>query len=145
MLRIVHDTGARSLYRFYTPPREPRSTECSGGGEGATCIDLDVGEQETYPTDGVRSYSQSGPGFVEIRLTDDHFVFAGVAPGATSLLLIMSDGSQRALRIEVHDPSEARGEAPRLEAARDCSGGCDAGECVEGMCATWAAIECVVP
>lgn len=67
---------------------------------------LDVGEQRVIPTDGVRSYSEGTPGIVDVRLTRDarQFVLVGQKAGVTSLLLILSDGHERQLKITVREP-----------------------------------------
>jgi pilus assembly protein CpaC len=70
-------------------------------------IDLNLGEQQVIPSEGVRSYSEGTPGIVDVRLTKDasQFVLVGMRPGTTTLLFIMLDGSQRHYRITVKDPN----------------------------------------
>ena len=141
MLRLVHDTGARTLYRFYTSAetREP-GPSCDG-----SCIHLSVGEQEMYPAAGVSRYSEGPPNVVDVRVTTTEFVFVALREGRTTLLLIMDDGSQRLLRFEVHGPRHEAPAEPPPDAPRECTGACDAGECVEGFCATWEPIDCAIP
>jgi pilus assembly protein CpaC len=52
------------------------------------------------------------PGIVDVRLTSDgtSFVIVGQRPGHTSLLLVMSDGSQVMYRIRVTDPASVPGD-----------------------------------
>ncbi len=66
-------------------------------------ISVEVGEQTSISAEGVRSYSEGAPGFVDVRLTEaqDRFILVGMSPGSTSLLLIMEDGSQVQYRVEV--------------------------------------------
>lgn len=87
-----------------------------------TTLTLDIGEQHVLPAAGVRSYSEGARGVVDVRLTRDasEFVLVALAPGKTSLLFILEDGSRRQYRIEVSDPAkpasgamEADGVAPR--------------------------------
>jgi pilus assembly protein CpaC len=90
---------------------------------GATCtalvasaqtqeLALEVNEQRVIPSGGVSSYSEGLPGIVDVRLTSDgtSFVIVGQRPGHTSLLLVMSDGSQVMYRIRVTDPASVPGD-----------------------------------
>jgi pilus assembly protein CpaC len=88
-------------------------------------LTLEVNEQRVIPSSGVSSYSEGLPGIVDVRLTSDgtSFVIVGQRPGHTSLLLVMSDGSQVMYRIRVSDPAalpegDAR-ESPLRVDARD--------------------------
>jgi pilus assembly protein CpaC len=67
---------------------------------------LEVSEQRVIPSAGVSSYSEGAPGIVDVRLTKDggQFVIVGQRAGVTSLLFVMSDGSQVQYRITVTDP-----------------------------------------
>jgi hypothetical protein len=64
---------------------------------------LAMGETITVPSRGVREFSESGPGIVELVLPPDDgmFVITGKKPGSTSILLIQIDGSQRILKLDV--------------------------------------------
>lgn len=66
-------------------------------------IILRVGEQKSLSARGIKSYSEGAPGFADIRITRDQsrFVVVGKQEGATSLLLIKSDGSQLHYTIRV--------------------------------------------
>jgi pilus assembly protein CpaC len=87
-------------------------------------LTLEVNEQRVISGAGVNSYSEGLPGVVDVRLTKDgsHFVIVGQRPGVTSLLLVMSDGSQVMYRIQVTEPSSAavdqaqHAQAPRVGA-----------------------------
>jgi pilus assembly protein CpaC len=69
-------------------------------------LKLALGGQLTLPTDNVRSYSEGVRGVIDVRMTKDasEFIIVALARGATTLLLIMMDGSERYYRIEVGDP-----------------------------------------
>jgi pilus assembly protein CpaC len=70
-------------------------------------IALNVGEQRVIPSNNVRSYSEGTKGIVDVRLTKDasQFVLVGGKPGATTVLFINIDGSERHLKITVSDPN----------------------------------------
>src|SRR5690606_11721650 len=66
-------------------------------------------EQKVLSATGVRSYSEGKRGIVDVRLTQkgDQFVLVGQTEGETTLLLIMLDGSERHIRIQVGDPKRS--------------------------------------
>ena len=72
-------------------------------------LTLAVGEQSSIPAENVRSYSEGVQGIVDVRLPRDgsQFVILALRAGATTLLLIMNDGTQVQYRITV------QGEAAR--------------------------------
>jgi len=84
-------------------------------------IKLALGEQRVLPSDGVQSYSEGTRGIVDVRLTKDasQFIIVALRPGATTLLFLMMEGSERHYRIEVLDPNakpktqQLRGVEPR--------------------------------
>ncbi len=59
-------------------------------------VELLVGEQTTIVADQVDKYSEGVPGIVEVRLPKDgkRFVVVALAPGKTTLLLLMKDGQE---------------------------------------------------
>jgi pilus assembly protein CpaC len=71
-----------------------------------TELTLNLGEQQVLPAQGVKSYSEGVRNVIDVRLTGDasRFVVVGLAPGSTSLLFLMNDGSERHYRITVVDP-----------------------------------------
>jgi pilus assembly protein CpaC len=71
-------------------------------------LNLNVGEQKVLSAENVRSYSEGARGIVDIRLTKDgtQFVVVAVAPGASTLLMLMSDGSERHYKFTVTDPTK---------------------------------------
>jgi pilus assembly protein CpaC len=84
-------------------------TVCSPGrADRSEVVDLvlEVGEQQVISTEGVRSYSEGASGIVEIRLTRDskQFVVVGQHAGTTSLLCILTSGSERHYKITVREP-----------------------------------------
>lgn len=70
-------------------------------------MSLQLGEQRVVPSDNVRSYSEGTKGIVDVRLTKDasQFIIVALKPGATTLLFIMMDGTERHYRITVADPN----------------------------------------
>lgn len=68
-------------------------------------IVLEIGQQRVLSADGVRGYSEGTRGIVDVRLTraGDQFVLVGQKEGETTLLLIMHDGTERQLMIQVGD------------------------------------------
>lgn len=66
-------------------------------------LTLRVGEQQSLSAEGVKSYSEGVLGIVEVRLPKDgeQFVLLALRPGHTTLLLLMLDGRQVQVRMEV--------------------------------------------
>jgi pilus assembly protein CpaC len=81
---------------------------------------LDVGEQKVLSANDVRSYSEGVRGVIDVRLTKDgsEFVLVALAPGQTTLLFLLRDGSERHYRIRVvdHDAAAPIRRAPGVEA-----------------------------
>lgn len=73
-------------------------------------IALLLGEQKVIPSDGVQSYSEAVRGVVDVRLTKDasQFIVVALAPGTTTLLFLMTDGTEQHYRITVTDPNRAQ-------------------------------------
>lgn len=92
-------------------PGLAQSTTRPGPAAFVEHLRLELGEQRVLSSEGVRSYSEGTPGVVDVRLTSDgrQFVLVALAPGSTTLLLLLHDGSERQYRIEV---PTADGEAP---------------------------------
>jgi type II secretory pathway component GspD/PulD (secretin) len=59
-------------------------------------INLSPGEQRILPGAGVDSISTGSPGIIQVRVTDDQkqVVVVGMAPGTTTLLMIMTSGER---------------------------------------------------
>lgn len=76
-------------------------------------IELDVGEQKVIPSENVQSYSEGVKGIVDVRLTKDasQFVMVGLRDGTSTLLFLMTDGSERHYRIHVKDPNAKKPES----------------------------------
>lgn len=72
-------------------------------------VELRVGEQRVLSSSKVRSYSEGIPNIVRVRLTQegDSFVVLALQPGKTSLLFLMTDGSEMHYNITVVDPDAA--------------------------------------
>lgn len=66
-------------------------------------IVLAPGEQKIIPGEGVDSLSTSVPNIVEVRVTDDEkqVLIVGMAPGTTSLLVLMRNGTRFEYNITV--------------------------------------------
>ena len=86
-------------------------------------LSLNVGEQRVISADNVRSYSEGTRGVVDVRLTKEgtQFVIVALAPGNSTLLLLMLDSSEKHFRISVTDPNKpARGDPAEINVkARD--------------------------
>jgi pilus assembly protein CpaC len=66
-------------------------------------ISIAIGETRTISAKDVKSYSDSGQGIIDVRLTPDggQFVIVGKKAGSSTLLLIKNDGSQVTYEISV--------------------------------------------
>jgi pilus assembly protein CpaC len=89
----------------------PAQAQVNGGPRLSTDnlnIEMNIGEQRVLPAQGVKSYSEGVRGVVDVRLTGDasRFVMVGTAKGATTLLLLMVDGTEKQYSIIVRDPRD---------------------------------------
>ena len=77
--------------------------------EASNEIVLAVGETRTISARDVKNYSEGVSGIIDVRLTTDasQFVLVGKKAGATTLLLIKTDGSQTMLTVNVFSRSPA--------------------------------------
>jgi pilus assembly protein CpaC len=75
----------------------------TGGRDHTEDISIAIGETRTISAKDVKSYSDSGQGITDVRLTPDgaQFVIVGKKAGSTTLLLIKNDGSQVTYEISV--------------------------------------------
>ena len=82
-------------------------------GRMSDSFHLEVGEQQTLPAGGVKSYSEGTPGIIDVRLTGDasRFVVVGRNQGSTTLLFIMVDGTEKLYNFQVGNPLEPAAEA----------------------------------
>ncbi len=105
-LALFHHTAAAQGPN----PAPSRSTASSANSIDLQSIELQVGEQRVIPSDNVRSYSEGAKGVVDVRLTKDatEFIVVALKPGATTLLFLMMDGSERHFKITVNDPEGPR-------------------------------------
>lgn len=64
---------------------------------------LSPGEQRTLSGEGVDAISTGAPGVVEVRITDDQkqVLLVGMAPGSTTLLMLMKDGRKLEYQVTV--------------------------------------------
>jgi pilus assembly protein CpaC len=74
-----------------------------------------VGDQDTLPAEGVKSYSEGTPGIVDVRLpkTGEQFVLVALKPGVTQLLLVLRDNRQVRYTITVAPPEPYGSVQPR--------------------------------
>lgn len=81
---------------------------------GQESLTLEVGQQRVLSAAGVRGYSEGAPGIVDVRLTPDgaHFILVGRRAGTTSLLLMLDDGGERQVSIQVGDTRSAPATEP---------------------------------
>lgn len=103
-LLSVQALSAPVIARDERAPKDDRPRlEGDDDADNHSDISLSVGENYTLSADGVKSYSEGVEGVVQVRLTPDgkQFVIVGKRPGATSLLLLMNNGEQRMLEIDV--------------------------------------------
>lgn len=98
------------------------ATPSAAPGTETEQLVLQVGEQRVISSDNVRSYSEGRKGIVDIRLTRDatEFIVVALAPGTTTLLFLMMDGTERHYKITVVDPNaHARDKGDGTVEARD--------------------------
>ena len=98
------------LQSFAAQSQNSPPTRLNGSSSNSSevqAIELQLGEQRVIPSDSVRSYSEGTKGIVDVRLTKDtsQFIIVALAPGTTTLLFLMLDGSERHYRITVTDPN----------------------------------------
>ncbi len=80
-----------------------------GGGMAAADVKdrrelvLSPGEQRSLSGEGVDAISTGAPGIVEVRITDDQkqVLIVGMAPGNTTLLMLMKDGRKVEYQVTV--------------------------------------------
>lgn len=109
-----------ALARTWDEDRRADAPASSGTDRIPAELHLDVGDQKVISAEGVKSYSEGKRGVVDVRLTRDaqRFVVVGLHPGLTSLLFLLTDGSEKLVRITVSDPSDATGRTSHDAAAR---------------------------
>lgn len=75
----------------------------AGQRPGGRDLSLAVGEQILVPAEGIRAFSEGTPGIVEVRQPADgrNLVVVGQRSGATTLLLIRTNGQQETIQITV--------------------------------------------
>jgi pilus assembly protein CpaC len=75
----------------------------TAGRDHTEDISIAIGETRTISGKDVKSYSDSGQGIIDVRLTPDgsQFVIVGKKAGSSTLLLIKTDGSQVTYEISV--------------------------------------------
>jgi pilus assembly protein CpaC len=66
---------------------------------------MDIGEQQVIPSEGVQSYSEGSKGVIDVRLTKDasQFVIVALREGQSTLLFLMTDGTERHYKVTVKD------------------------------------------
>ncbi len=86
-----------------------QTRDVPGSSKDGNTMKLEVGTQQVISSENVRSYSEGVPGIIDVRLTNDSksFVIVALRAGQTTLLMIMSDGTEKLYRITVFDPNAA--------------------------------------
>ncbi len=98
---------ALSLAVFAVLPPSVASAQnhpgAAAGRDHTEDISLAIGETRTLSAKDVKSFSDSGQGVIDVRLTPDalQFVVVGKKAGSSTLLLIKNDGSQVTYEITV--------------------------------------------
>lgn len=79
------------------------AAEAAPGDSARRELSLSPGEQRTLPGEGVDALSTSTPGIVDVRITDDQkqILVVALAPGVTTLLLMMKNGTRLEYQINV--------------------------------------------
>jgi pilus assembly protein CpaC len=111
---VVFAALASSSLSFGQSAKRPNDAKGERASASAATADaneivLSVGETKTISARDVKNYSEGVAGIIDVRLTSDasQFVLVGKRPGATTLLLIKTDGSQTALTVNVFTRSPA--------------------------------------
>lgn len=94
--------------RAQRPPADP----VHGAGPTraiTTEINLVVGENKTISAQDVTSFSVGAPGIVDVKVTPDmtQFVFVGLRPGSTSILMLKKSGAELTYVVSVYARSPA--------------------------------------
>jgi pilus assembly protein CpaC len=91
--------GVWSVFASWSSPVAALQSQVTDAKE----LNLAVGENTTLSAQDVKSFSVGAGGVAEVKVTPNgtQFVIAGAAPGATTLLLIMKDGSEVLWTINV--------------------------------------------
>lgn len=84
----------------------PTANDDEAGDPFPLELHVAVGDQKVLSAELVESYSEGKRGIVDVRLTRDakRFVVVGLHPGVTSLLFLLTDGTEKLVRITVRDP-----------------------------------------
>jgi len=99
---------------------KPRPGEGSPTHAQTIEMTLIVGDNKTIPATGVSSYSVGTPGIVDVKVTPNgntpQFVFVAAKAGSTTVLMIMSDGTQvtYALTVYAQPPEKVLAELKEL-------------------------------
>lgn len=66
-------------------------------------LNMTVGENKTIPTNNVDSYSVGTPGIIDVKVTPNmnQFVFVGLRPGSTTVLMIRRGGEEVTYAVNV--------------------------------------------
>jgi Flp pilus assembly secretin CpaC len=85
-----------------SPGRSHAAPRVTQGGDPLEIV-LAPGEQKTISGEGVDAISVGAPGVADVRITDDQkqVLIVGVAPGSTTMLVLMRDGTKVQYKITV--------------------------------------------
>lgn len=105
--RLLPTCLALSLATGAAAPASAADDDFGLSDEDVRELNVSVGENKTLSATEVRSYSEGAKGIAEVKLTPDghQFVIVGQKPGSTTLLLIMKDGHQATIVINVFQRS----------------------------------------
>lgn len=84
--------------------RTPGGGAAAGPTRASTVeLNLVVGENKTIPAQDVASFSVGAPGFVDVKVTPDmsQFVFVGLRPGSTTVLMLRKNGAEVTYNVTV--------------------------------------------
>lgn len=86
---------------------KPNNSGVSNSAVQLESLELEVGEQRVIPSENVQSYSEGAKGVIDVRLTKDasQFIVVALHEGTTTLLFLMSDGTERHYKVTVSDPN----------------------------------------
>ncbi len=97
--------GAPSLAQTRHSPAPDAAAPARGPTRASTTdVNLVVGENKTISAQEVTSYSVGAPGIVDVKVTPDmsQFVFVGLRPGTTSILMLKKSGLEVTYSVTVY-------------------------------------------
>jgi pilus assembly protein CpaC len=112
-LFLAYAGSAHAQRRPHSPTADVKPTQAQ-----TVEITLTVGDNKTIPASDVASYSLGTPGIVDVKVTPDmsQFVFVGLRPGSTTVLMLKRGGAEVTYAITVYarPPEIVKGELEQL-------------------------------